>query len=41
MDSEDDMPEVAELSGPHLKQWAGPWGPMNECQPEHEYIADR
>lgn len=41
MDSEDDIPEVAELSGPHLKQWAGPLGPMNECHSGLEYIADR
>lgn len=40
MDSEDDMPEVAELGGAHLKQCSGLLGPMNECQCEHEYTAD-
>lgn len=38
MGSEDDMPKIAEVRGPYLKQCL--LGPMNECQPEHEYTAD-
>lgn len=32
MDSEDDVPKVAELGGAHLKQCSGLLGPMSECQ---------
>lgn len=38
MGSEDDMPKVAEVRG--LISSSGLLGPMNECQPEHEYTAD-
>lgn len=39
MDSEDDIPEVTELGGAHLKQCSGLLGPMNECQVKKEVTA--